>query len=100
MPVGYSGTPLPKKLGIRASMRLAVLGTDAADLDYARLLGALPDGVRIGRAATRDTELVHLFVTQREALGQQLRALRSTLADSAVVWVSWPKQAPGRATPR
>jgi len=93
VPVGYSGTPLPKKLGIRATMRLAVLGSERAGLDYAALLGALPDGVQIGSAAGRDTELVHLFVTRRDLLEQQLGTLRGTLADSAVVWVSWPKQA-------
>ena len=42
MTVGYSGTPLPKKLGIKPGMSMAVLNPPA-NLDA--LLGELPDGV-------------------------------------------------------
>jgi hypothetical protein len=41
---GYSGTPLPKKLGIRAGDRLLLL---EAPEHLAALLGALPQGVTI-----------------------------------------------------
>ena len=41
---GYSGTPLPKKLGITAGDRLAVVAPPAG---FAATLGELPDGVRI-----------------------------------------------------
>jgi hypothetical protein len=88
--VGYSGTPLPKKLGIAESTRLAVIGAPA---DYVSLVGPLPAGARLGAAPADDTKLVHLFVTEREPLAAQLKRLRASLPDDAAVWVSWPKKA-------
>ena len=90
MPVGYSGTPLPKKLGMQASTQLAVLGER---VDYAAFVGELPAGVRLGTAATPGTNLVHLFVTRREDLARYLQDLRAQLPSAAAVWVSWPKKA-------
>ena len=42
MAVGYSGTPLPKKLGITPGMSMTLLNAPA-NLDA--ILGELPDGV-------------------------------------------------------
>lgn len=90
MPAGYSGTPLPTKLGITASTCLVVLGEPD---DYAALLGALPAGMQRLDSFTKTTTLVHVFATQREALAAHLKNLRSGLNPEAVVWVSWPKKA-------
>lgn len=88
---GYSGTPLPRKLGLNEATRLVVIGSPA---DYEDgLLGGLPAGARRSRSIGAATNLVHLFVTERDALGAQLRALRSRLSPQAAVWVSWPKKA-------
>ena len=43
-PSGYSGTPLPKKLGIREGSRVAVV---AAPTGFASVLGALPPGTHL-----------------------------------------------------
>lgn len=90
MTTGYSGTPLPRKLGIKPAMRVVVF--DAPD-DYERLLGELPGGAVIGGKLTKDTGLVHVFVTRRPVLEARLAKLRSALDDEVPVWVSWPKQA-------
>ncbi len=82
MPAGYSGTSLPKKLGINESTRSG----------YAAILGTLPPNARIRPGLTRDTNLVHLFVTRREDLATHLSSLRFTLANDVAVWVSWPKK--------
>jgi hypothetical protein len=87
---GYSGTPLVKKLGIKASCRLAVIDEPA---DYERLLAPLPAGVEIAGKAGPDVDAVHLFVTEKQKLAKQLAALRKKLAPEAAVWVSWPKKA-------
>lgn len=89
MPAGYSGTPLPQKLGFKASTRLVVLGAPA---DYAALLGPLPAGLERQVGLTKTTNLVHLFVTQRADLVRHLGALRIKLDPEAPVWVSWPKK--------
>lgn len=92
MPVGYSGTPLPKKLGLKESTRLVVLNEPD---EYAALLGALPPGLERQRALSKTTNLVHLFVTKRQDLVRSLAALRSTLDAEAAIWVSWPKKSSG-----
>ena len=95
MPAGYSGTPLPKKLGIKAPMEIVVLG---APIDYRSIVGDLPEGVRLAGAAGRSTSLAHVFATRRTDLAAQLIMLRTSLGDDAAVWVSWPKKASRVAT--
>lgn len=90
MPAGYSGTPLPKKLGITECTQVALIGAPA---EYASLLGALPVGARLGVSLSLETDLVHVFVTQREELAAHLTKLRRRIRDDAAVWVSWPKKA-------
>lgn len=92
---GYSGTPLPKKLGIKDGVRVALIGVPS---DYRGLLVPLPAGVRFVRAADDEVDLAHLFVRKRADLAARLAALRTALRDDAVLWVSWPKKASGVAT--
>lgn len=95
MHAGYSGTPLPKKLGITESAHVALIG---APPEYESLLGVLPVGVKLGAALSQKTKLVHVFVTQREERAVHLARLRRKLRDDAAVWVSWPKKASKVAT--
>jgi hypothetical protein len=90
MPVGYSGTPLPKKLGFTESTQAVLIG---APPEYKALLGALPTGAKLGASVSQNTSLVHVFVTQREELAAHLARLRGKLRDDAALWVSWPKKA-------
>jgi hypothetical protein len=89
---GYSGTPLAKKLGIRAHTRLVVR---AAPDNYRALLAPLPEGVQSARRIDARTDLIHLFATRATALRQGLAAARQNMRMNAVIWVSWPKQASG-----
>jgi hypothetical protein len=86
---GYSGTPLSKKLGIKEASRVYVLN---GPTDYQRLLEPLPAEVTFSRSASARTDLAHIFVTRRRDLERHLAGLRATLADTAPVWVSWPKK--------
>ena len=90
MAVGYSGTPLPKKLGVSAATSMVVLGEPE---EYETLLGPLPLGLVRQNGVTKTTTLVHVFVKEREALASQLKSLRAKLNPEAAVWVSWPKKA-------
>lgn len=89
MAAGYSGTPLPRKLGIKAPMRVAVIDSPAP---YAELLGDDVAGIAFSQTATRSSELVHVFCTERATLAKHLEKLRALLAPSACIWVSWPKK--------
>jgi bifunctional DNA-binding transcriptional regulator/antitoxin component of YhaV-PrlF toxin-antitoxin module len=87
---GYSGTPLARKLGIKAGSSVVVI---ACPDGYRALLEPLPQGVLFERDPSAQTDIVHLFVRDREALAGHLAALRKTLKPQAAVWVSWPKKA-------
>jgi hypothetical protein len=86
---GYSGTPLAKKLGIKPSMRVALLD---APVGYQALLEPLPEHVVFDTKAGPHSQLVHLFVTRKEALSKVLQVLRKALDPEVPVWVSWPKK--------
>lgn len=92
---GYSGTPLPKKLGLKPPLTLAAIGAPSEYLDW---LGPLPDGIRITTKAGTTPAAVHLFTTKRADLSKQLRTLRTHLAPAGFVWVSWPKKSSGLST--
>ena len=85
---GYSGTPLPSKLGIRAGFAVHVKGAPSG---YLELLGRLPEGVRFTRLSST-TDLVHVFSARKAELARLLKTCRSKLRPAAVLWVSWPKK--------
>jgi hypothetical protein len=89
MPVGYSGTPLARKLGIGAGANVAIINKP---VEYDSVLGELPAGVRLDPQVGKSTNLVHLFATERQTLVKQLNLLRARLGDTTPVWVSWPKK--------
>lgn len=85
--VGYSGTPLSQKLGIKPRMRVWAID---APSDYLEWLQPLPEGATVENG---NAEFVHLFVVSRETMSGWLSRLRDELGPEAVVWVSWPKKA-------
>ena len=89
---GYSGTPLAKKLGIRANSRLYLQSPPA---DYGELVAPLPAGVQRVSRIDATTDIIHLFATRRAALRTLLRTTRSAMRPDAAVWVSWPKRSAG-----
>lgn len=90
MPIGYSGTPLVKKLGIGPGTHVAVLSKPAG---YELLLGRLPEGASLEAMPSRKTTLVHVFSTERSELLERLKELRAKLGETVPIWVSWPKKA-------
>jgi hypothetical protein len=92
---GYSGTSLPKKLGIKEGMRVAALNAPRA---YRDLVTPWPEGAALAGRADDRTDLVHLFVTERAVLASEAKRLRELLPPDAVLWVSWPKQAAKMST--
>ena len=92
---GYSGTPLPQKLGIKPGT--VVVAIDAPG-NYHKLLDKIPSGVNFATRPVGNTKFVHLFVKERRILEKHLQSLRRKIADDAAVWVSWPKKSSGIAT--
>jgi len=92
---GYSGTPLPQKLGIKSGTNAVVVN---APENYRKLLGKLPEGVRLTNHLTANADFVHFFTTRRDELQEQLKLLRAKLSDTGTLWVSWPKKSSGVPT--
>ena len=85
---GYSGTPLPKKLGIKPGMSVALLG---APKNFAATLGTLPAGARLADRTAANTGLTLWFVrTHREFDRGFARAVG--LGARMPVWVVSPKK--------
>jgi len=95
-PAGYSGTPLPKKLGIKERARLAIVGEVPKGFD--RTLGRLPDGVEVRRQARGRVDVIVCFVTRRAELARRFPGLKRALEPDGGLWVAWPKRASGVTT--
>jgi hypothetical protein len=88
--VGYSGTALAKKLGIKAGCRMSVISAPA---HYDELLAPLPANVERVRKPDGTTQLVHIFATRRVELEKALRDALSKIPADGAIWISWPKKA-------
>lgn len=87
---GYSGTPLAKKLGIKADGKVFLVGEPD---HYHDLVAPLPVGVTIVPALGKDTDVIHLFTASKSQLLLQLRRFLKSMNQTAAIWVSWPKKA-------
>jgi len=93
-PPGYSGTPLPAKLGVKPGNRLLLDGAPA-DLP----LGPLPDGVTPHRRPGPEPyDVVLLFAPDAAHLHARWPALVPRLATAGRLWVCWPKKSSGVPT--
>jgi hypothetical protein len=87
MATGYSGTPLPKKLGIKPGHRVLLLSApEGFELD-------LPDDVKVGRAARGKADVIVSFHTERADLARRMPKLREVMEPAAGLWIAWPKRA-------
>jgi hypothetical protein len=86
---GYSGTPLPRKLGVREGSRVALLH---APPDFASSLGALPAGAQLAPAARAATDVIVLFATTHAQLSADLARAVAALAPTGGLWLAWPKR--------
>src|SRR6476620_6299948 len=92
---GYSGTPLPQKLGIKDGHAVALLGAPAG---FA--IQGIPSGARVTeRLAGKDPlDVIVVFVKKRADLERQLAKLRARMAPACGLWIAWPKKSSGVAT--
>ena len=91
---GYSGTPLPKKLGIKAGMKVVLLG---APPSFEQTLGSLPEGVTLRHSARGARELTIWFVTSTRELSRRVGKLAAQVGDGGL-WIAWPKKSSPLAT--
>jgi hypothetical protein len=94
---GYSGTPLPQKLGIKPNHRVALVD---APRGFLSTLGKLPPGVEIVDAIDGGApfDVIVFFVVKQAHLQKQFAKMAKRLDPSGGFWVSWPKRASGVST--
>ncbi len=89
---GYSGTPLPKKLGIGDGMVVVLLDAPR-DLQL-----DLPPTVRVKRQVRGRADVVVAFFTNVAKLEHRMDALSSIVYPSGSLWIAWPKRTSGVRT--
>jgi hypothetical protein len=93
---GYSGTALPRKLGIKPGARLALVN---APEGFGETLGELPPGVVVRRrAAGGRFDVIVAFCRDRAQLERGLPRWRAALDEAGGLWIAWPKRASGLDT--
>ena len=87
--IGYSGTPLWKKLGINEKTRLLALHAPAGYAGWLNFPGELARCGKIG-----EVDMVHLFAADNRIFEKEMDGLKSLLAGNRqlVIWVSWYKK--------
>jgi len=87
---GYSGTPLPKKLGVKPDSVVLLVGAPAG---FEATLGALPAGAKVTRRA-RAADVTLWFATSRRALERDVKKWTLHAAQGGL-WIVWPKKTSG-----
>jgi hypothetical protein len=86
----YSGTPLPKKLGIREGSRVLIV---RAPDGFDSLLAPMPPDVRRLRRVGPNLDVALLFATRGAELDRRMPGLIRSLAPAGRLWIAWPKKA-------
>ncbi len=87
---GYSGTPLPQKLGVKPDSRVMVVAAPEE---------LVPAMVGEGQVvAEGPADVIVAFFTERPALEAALDGLRAQMEPAAGLWIAWPKRSSGVAT--
>lgn len=87
---GYSGTPLLKKLGIKAGFVIQVYN---APSNYWDNLGPLPENVQVSSLnKPNEVDFIHYFCKSADTLRSEILHLKSLLKKTGLVWISWPKK--------
>jgi hypothetical protein len=90
---GYSGTPLPQKLGIKPGSRVLLDGAPAG-FD----LGPLPEGATLSTRVVSSYDVAVLFTTDATRLAKRWTLVHPRVTPAGRLWVAWPKRASGMPT--
>jgi hypothetical protein len=89
---GYSGTPLPRKLGIGEGDRVSIIEGPSPLPEGLR---ELPAGVSVRTSARGGADVAVCFVTRRAVLERRFGALKRAIAYDGRLWFAWPKRSSG-----
>src|SRR6266404_7574988 len=92
--VGYSETPLVRKLGIKAGFNIAFVN---APVDFFNDL-TLPQNVKVNSRSRKPLDFVLLFVKSEKDLRKQFADYAQRLWPAGMIWIAWPKKSSGVTT--
>ena len=87
---GYSGTPLAKKLGIKAGFDIKLVN---APEYYFDLFTDLPGNLGVNDEVSSKKDFIHFFTKAEEEYIRELPVLKEQIKPNGMIWVSWPKKA-------
>jgi len=88
---GYSGTPLPQKLGIKEGRTVGILNTP----NYFNFdLGDLPPDVTVHRSE-RPADIFIVFAERADEAQRGFERAITYLPADGAIWVFWPKKSSG-----
>ncbi len=93
-PAGYSGTPLPRKLGIKAGAIIALVD---APPEFETTLGELEENAQLRRQWKGNRDLTIWFVKSCKDLERGIKRI-AVLSEIGGLWIAWPKLTSGQAT--
>lgn len=94
---GYSGTPLPRKLGFKPGMTAAFIALPeslaalSASVEFAAC-DRLPSWEAI-RGTEKGYDAIHAFTIARAEIENELSGLQDRITPDGMIWISWPKKA-------
>jgi hypothetical protein len=91
---GYSGRPLPAKLGVKPGFHVALIDSPP---DFAQTLGDLPAGVEFSASADDDSDLILCFLRSRRDLERAIAEIAPSV-QTISIWFIWAKKATGVET--
>jgi len=90
---GYSGTPLPKKLGIKDGLNVRLIDAPSDALSQLKL--SLENCKRDSKGVL---DFAMLFTKSSTDLSKEFPAIAKVLAPAGMIWISWPKKSSGVPT--
>ena len=95
-PVGYSGTPLAQKLGLKDGQRVLFISLPES-LNELRVSRHFVEMAQAGWQTFTDGDpgydVIHGFTTQRAELAEAAKPLMDSIDRNGSIWISWPKKA-------
>jgi hypothetical protein len=92
---GYSGTPLPKKLGLKDGFRACLINAPA---EVRKELKSSLAQCEVVNANAQNLDFAILFTKSQADLQTSFARIASSLTPAGMLWISWPKKSSGVAT--
>lgn len=91
---GYSGTPLPKKLGLKdgQSVGFIALPEELRELETSRDFGSVDLYADWAGVTGSEYDYLHMFTKSAAAVDAATPELRSRIKSDGLIWMSWPKK--------